>query len=156
MATSTAPAFKKALVAAVQAAIPDLVVSYGWPEDNDADEVVWVGDTRIDQEWAAIARTLKPRAEDYTFDVVIEVANPTWTAEEAADRAWALLASIEDVLRNAANPQGSVTLGVAGVWQSEFRTAQEELGVVRDPSGLIIGRACRITAGVHVQARIKL
>lgn len=156
MATSTAPAFKKAFVAAIADALPNVSVFYGWPDTSSPDEVVYVGDTRISQEWASLARTLKPRAEDYTFDVVIEVAPTAGSSEEVADRAWEILGTIEDVLRNSANPQGGVTLGVAGVWQCEFRTAEEELGFIRDPEGHVIGRACRITAAVRVQARIKL
>lgn len=156
MATSTVPAFKKAFVAAVDAALPNVEVFYGWPDTSSPDEVVYVGDTRFAGEWAAIARTTKPRAEDYQFDLIVEVAPPRASAEDAADRAWQILGTIEDVLRNSADPNGLVGLGVTGVWQCEFRTAEEELGFLRDGEGHVIGRVCRITAGVRVQARIKL
>lgn len=156
MATSTAHAFHCAFVDAVAAALPAGNVFFGWPDDDAGDEVVYTGDIELDQEWAAMARTTKPRKEIYSLEFFVEASAPAGSAREASAAAWAHLAVVEDVLRNSTNPEDGVTLGVDGVWQCELRTGSAQLGFIRNKEKQIIGRVCRIEATVRVQARIKL
>lgn len=156
--TSTAPAFTKALVAAMKSRLPAVDVFHGWPDADSENEVIYTDGLRLNQESAAQSRVTRPRNEDYVLDVVIEVAAPAGTTEEASDRAWELVGELEDELRNADNPGAGVGLGVDGVWHCEVRTVEEEPGFLKDPENpaMTIGRACRLTVGVGVKARITL
>lgn len=106
--TSTLPLAKKALKTALDTGLLLGKVHYAWPGPEVAKgvhEAVWIdGNT---PEWETgdpnIKAGRRQRQETYTLDVVLWVAKPELTAAQAEacdDRAFELLAVIENVLAN--------------------------------------------------------
>ena len=142
--TTTIPAFKSALVAALQAssALTGVQVSYGNPGDTQRSESIWVGDTRSQQQPSAMKSLPVRRDEEYTTDVVVEITQPRATQENVDLRAATLAAAVETVI--AENP----SLGVNGVLWSTVDTYDMAGGFDAD------GRVCIITIGVTTHARL--
>lgn len=144
MATSTAPAFVDALVTALaaRAALVGVRVKYGPPFPDPGRESIAVTGWNGDQEWASLGRLAKE--EVYTVEVMIFVVREGQQTQPAAERAYALLAELEDQLRETANsPTMGATVRVAAV-----TNVQAELGV-SDTT-----RSALLTIGVRVSARI--
>lgn len=142
--TTTIPAYKSALVAALQArsALSAVQVSYGHPGDVQRTETIYVGDTRGTQEPVAIKATPTLRDETYTTDVIVEITQIRSSQENVDLRAATLAAEVEATI--AENP----SLGVAGVLWSTVITYDMAGGFDAD------GRVCTITLGVETHARL--
>jgi hypothetical protein len=142
--TTTIPAFKSALVTALQAssALTGVQVSYGNPGDIQRSESIWVGDSRSQQQPSAMKSLPVRRDEVYTTDVMVEITQPRSTQEGVDLRATVLAAAVETVI--AENPSLSVT----GVLWSTVVSYDMAGGFDAD------GRVCIITIGVETHARL--
>lgn len=101
MATqSTAPAFRTALLAALQArpALSALSVTYSHPGDSLEVDAVYLGEVRGTSELPVIRASRKKREERYTLDVWFDVAAVGPDAQTASERAWDLFGELEDIL----------------------------------------------------------
>ena len=144
MATSTAPAFMNALVTALSArsGLSGVRVFYGPAFPDPGRESVSVLGLSGDQEWASLGRLAKE--ETYTVEVMIFVIREGQQTQPAVERVYALLAELEDQLRETVtSPTMSTTVRVASV-----NNVQLEVGV-SDTT-----RSALLTIGVRVQARI--
>jgi hypothetical protein len=143
MQPSSIPRVKSALVTALESATwPGArpTVSWGWPR-GDHREMVLVGDTlSSSQRWSHLGARL--REEDYTLEVVISVLHPGDTQQEATERAFALLAVIEETLRSGPN------LDLPGITFAEI--ADPDLAEAPADEGY----AAVIVTGIHVTGRI--
>lgn len=133
--------------------------STDWPDapqvvDSDPDteerQVVIVGDTFAegddDQQWAVIGARTKD--ERYAINVTVKVLQPGCSISEARNRAFALLAVVEQTLID------NVTLGIAPTANYQIISTQ-----LRQPThqqgALDEGRGCVIETAVRVAARLK-
>lgn len=97
---STAPTFRSALLAALQAkpALAQVQVTYSHPGDTREDESIYLGEIRGDSNVATLRAGRKHREERYTLDVWIDVDAVGPDAQTASERAWALYGELEDIL----------------------------------------------------------
>lgn len=152
MGTSTIPVILAGLVGdtgllKTAAGLAGVQVHYGAPRDMERDWVVMPGMTsEWDQEWATL-QPAHPRDEAYTLDLVVGATTPGDTAQQAVERAFALLAVVETTLRPA--PNQIAGLG-AGQKIRDFQVTFRSLVVGWTEEGY----GCEIQAGVRVAARI--
>ncbi len=95
---STAPAFKAALLTALQArtGLSGVTLSYGAPLQGPR-EFIALGDISGSQEFAALGALRKD--ETYTLDVYVSVLREGNQQQTCTERCFALAAEIEDELR---------------------------------------------------------
>jgi hypothetical protein len=143
---STIPLFKAALITALKQATwtgEPPQVCYGNPRNPTREDVI-VGDTSQEgddqQDWAAIGN--RQRDETYALNLVIDVTTPGADCQVAVERAFALFAVVEDVLRT------TPTMGVAGVVVGDLRQP------VHIESQTDEGWVVSIESAARVQARI--
>lgn len=140
--TSSIPAVKAALVTRYQAraGLVGVQISYGWPKGTPQKEMLIVGGVKGEQQWAALGK----RAKDELYDVehVISVIFSDGVQQNATERAFAILAEIEQELRNDPQVGGARVVDV----RSNFILAENVLG------GL--DREAYIEFSAHVNARI--
>lgn len=140
--TSTIPAVKAALVTRYQAraGLTGVQISYGWPKGAPQKEMLIVGGVKGEQQWGPMGR----RAKDELYDVthVISVIFSDGVQQNATERAFAILAEIEQELRNDPQVGGARVVDV----RSNFILAENVLGGV--------DREAYIEFSVHVNARI--
>lgn len=144
MATSTAPAFMSALVTALsgRSGLSGVRVFYGPAFPDPGRESVAVMGLSGNQEWASLGRLAKE--EIYTVEVMIFVIREGQQTQPAVERVYALLAELEDQLREGVNsPTMTGTVRVAAV-----ESVNLEVGV-SDTT-----RSALLTIGVRVDARI--
>jgi hypothetical protein len=144
MSTSTAPAFMDALVTALSArtGLSGVRVFYGPAFPDPGRESVAVMGLSGNQEWASLGRLAKE--EIYTVEVMIFVIREGQQTQPAVERVYALLAELENQLREGVNsPTMTGTVRVASV-----ESVNLEMGV-SDTT-----RSALLTIGVRVQARI--
>lgn len=115
IATSTIPATKAALLTKFSAALPSVLVTWGVPRGELDAEVVIIGNgANIMQLAAAVGQ--QKRDERYVIDVLVSVVKGGLdSAQVASERAFAIVAKLETVIR----PQTSPPLGVAGLITAE-------------------------------------
>jgi hypothetical protein len=97
MLTSQVPAIKAALHELITAELVGVQVSYGHPGRNMAREMVFIGDVSISQEFKALGGRTKH--ETFELDLIISVVKPGAQQRVATERAFELLATIEELLR---------------------------------------------------------
>lgn len=145
MATSTVPVLKNQLKKNLQARVglSGVQVTQGPPFPLPEVEFIWLGDVKGRQEWATIASPTKPKEEHYDLKVWIRVlrSNTPDDFKTAGDRAFALLAELENELRG--DPSVTNTVRVAHVGEFDF---QEDAGAEMNQALLEVT--------VHVRARI--
>jgi len=144
MATSTAPAFMDALVTALAARtnLAGVRVNYGPALPDPGRESINVLGLEGEQTWAGLGQLAKE--EVYTVQVMVFVIREGQQTQPAVERAYALLAEIEDELRETTtSPTMDNTVRVAAV-----NTVNLEVGA-SDTT-----RSALLTIGVRVQARI--
>jgi hypothetical protein len=97
---STAPAFRTALLAALQAkpALAQVQTGYSHPGDTREDESIYLGEVRGSSEIPVIRAARKARQERYTLDVWFDVDAVGPDAETASERVWELYGELEDIL----------------------------------------------------------
>ena len=116
MATSTAPAFMDALVTALAARtnLAGVRVNYGPALPDPGRESINVLGLEGEQTWAGLGQLAKE--EVYTVQVMVFVIREGQQTQPAVERAYALLAEIEDELRETTtSPTMDNTVRVAAV-----------------------------------------
>jgi hypothetical protein len=144
MSSSSIPRAKAALFDLLSAAAwpaPAPTVSYGWARDIDR-EVVMIGGT-VDEEqtWASFGP--RRRDETYRLKFVVQVTRPGLSQRQATERAFELLAVIEDTLRTTPDLGLGIELTVAELADPRLREGPDTEGY-----------AAVIEAGVAIRARI--
>lgn len=115
---SSAPAFKAALLALLQArsGLSGVTVSYGAPVTGaGAREFVALGDIDGSQEYATLGATAANRRKDETFTMTVYCSclREGQQQQECTERAFALAAEVEDAVRE--DPEVSGTVRVAEI-----------------------------------------
>lgn len=157
MATSTIPAVRAFLTGpdglfTTASGLAAVQVSYGVPTNSEQDNVVLAGTADWDQEWAALGNL--PRDERYTLELFIEAAAKGRSQQEAVEKAFDMLAVIEDLMRptdengRAVLPHVTGLLAGAQVLNFEMRFRSQT------DTSLAEGRGAQIHAGVRVATRI--
>ncbi len=133
MATSSVPAFKAQLKTNLlaRAGLANVQVTHGPPFPVPEIEFIWLGDAQGTQEWAGGA---KLKSEQYDLTVWIRVLNSSTPDDfkTAGDRAFALLAELENELRGDKTVSGTVTS--AEVTDFDFQedaTAEQNIAVIQ-------------------------
>jgi hypothetical protein len=143
VATSTIPALKRQLVAALKArsGLAGIQVSYGAPFPVPEPEWIWVADVSGQQVAAALGQ--QRREETYTLTVLIHAMSSDPADQQTpTERAFALMAEVEAQLRSDATVGGAVRVA-----QIEGPIKLEELA---GPNA----RGARVTFSVACAARI--
>lgn len=98
--TSTAPTFRAALLAALQArpALAQVTTLYSHPLDAIEVEAIYLGECRGDSNIPVLRASRKKREERYTLDVWFDIAAVGPDAQTASERAWVLFGELEDLL----------------------------------------------------------
>jgi len=123
MATSTQPALKANLFAALQAwaGLKGVQIAYGWPTKKPAKEFLILGDILDDGETTAQLGTRHPREEHYTLLVTIKTEKQTVVQQIATERGYAIAAELETLLRGNPTVGGAVRLAaVTGIGMTEL------------------------------------
>lgn len=144
MATSTAPAFMNALhdALAARTGLSGVRVNYGPALPDPGRESINILGLNGDQNWAGLGQLAKE--EVYTVEVLIFVIREGQQTQPAVERAYQLLAEIENELRESSTaPTMDNTVRVAAV-----STVNLEVGASDNT------RSALLTIGVRVQARI--
>jgi len=146
--SSAAATFKAALVTAIKTLVePEVLVTYGHPGIELADDMIGVTRVAVKQDFATLG-TNRTREETLTADVVISCYRGGGPEMEqvVGDRVYDLLGRIEFYVRRT-----DTTLG--GVVRQCFLTSHESEGST-DPDLLAEGRVIECTATFTAQARI--
>lgn len=101
MATASFPRVKAALVQKLTDADWDgrrPTISYGWPRTDTRELLAVGGTTSSEQRWAQLGA--RRRDEDYRIEVAIMVTTPGKSQQAATERAFEILAVMENVLRS--------------------------------------------------------
>lgn len=145
---STAPQIKLALLAELDALYSAPVqVVYGPPGPEQEDDIVCVGNARSSQELATMSPQRR-REETVDVDVIVSCyrGGGTESQQPVTERAYALLADLEDHLQGAGyDLGGAVRLA---------RVTSHELVEAAEPDVLAKGRVSEITATVTCHVRI--
>lgn len=147
MATrSTAPTFRSALLAALQAraALAQVQTGYSHPGDTREDESIYLGEVRGTSEVPLIRAGRKKREERYTLDVWFDVDAVGPDAQTASERAWSLYGELEDILAD------DPTVGLGAPFWAALGDFTETL--MFDESRRGWGSLLR--AGIDVEARL--
>lgn len=142
MASSTVPAFKAALATALRArqALHDVQITYGAPLPAPAREFLWLADVEGEQEPAALGA--QRREESYLLTVIANVLREGQNQQAATERAFEIVAELEDELRNDGSLASTVRFAqVAGPFRLEEMSSDT-------------ARAAQVTVTVAVRARI--
>lgn len=97
---STAPTFRAALLAALQArpALSSVQTAASHPGDTRENESIYFGEIRGSSDIPTIRAARKARQERYTLDVWFDLDAVGPDADTASNRAWALFGELEDIL----------------------------------------------------------
>lgn len=107
MTTSCVPAVKDAVLDLLAPALPGVQVTYGHPGRNMQRELVFLGGAETDQEWAHLGA--RARTETFDIDLIVNVRRPGAQQRAVTERAYEILATVEDVLRANVRLDGLVT-----------------------------------------------
>lgn len=145
--TSTLPAVKTALLAALQAdgALAGIQVSRSWPGDTLQQNAVWMGEATAHNTIPVVRGARVAREENITVDVYINCQCPGADASAAEAQAFEILGEVENILAN--DPTLGRTDGVIKAYVESWQL-KEGLSQSR------LGWASQIIAGVAVQARL--
>ena len=122
------PAVKAALVSLLTPALSDAQVSYGRPADSQlARDCVWIGQALGADTIPVLGSGRKVRQQEYSVQVVVWVAKPRGTVQEAEERAYELLEEVEDALADDPSLGGVDGLihATAGSWEAQADQALE-------------------------------
>jgi hypothetical protein len=149
MAGSVVHDYRVALKAALAArpALSGVRVSYGPPLPRTPGEFIWLADA---EEAPQVARALgrMKRREDAIVKVVVSVQRTGTDQEAVAARAYALLAEVENAIREDPSLDAHYT-GAGELIHSQFAGLEEDRLLADDNK-----RECLIIANVSVAARI--
>jgi len=114
---SSAPAVKAIIVEQIATALPGVQVTYNFPSTAPEREWVMLGDvTWTKDDWGPFGQ--RARDEEYRILLFVNVLRPGDSAQESAERAFELLAVVEDLLRGKPFPIPARSINVAVEKQS--------------------------------------
>lgn len=144
MATSTIPAFKAALLTALEAraALAKVQVSYGPPLPQPSAEWIWLGDADGEQDAAAFGHSR--REETFALTLMVGVKRGGNGQQAATERAFEIAEEIENELRTNADVTATVRLA-----EIKGPIKLEELA---SPDGT--SRGAHLTITIRASARI--
>ena len=133
MSASSAPAAKASLltILAADAGMNGVQLEYAHPGAAIQQEAVYFEQTRLTETAGALGQ--QRRDEEYELDLVVSVAYDGDDPQACEERAWALVAIVENVLRPPTGPGGSVSANLAGavnLW-AEFAGVEMTPGLDR-------------------------
>lgn len=133
MATSSIPALKKNLLAALQgiAGFSQVQITYGAPLPNPSREYVWLGDVEGDEQPAALGAGR--HSESYFLTVIIQAIREGVDQEAATERAYAFRDLIDAKLRTDVTVGGALGSGwafVAGHFKLEELASDQQRGAL--------------------------
>lgn len=149
--TSSIPAVKAALVGLFERLLANddkVKVFYGVASGN-AKEIVVVGNTAPrpeSQQWATIGD--RQREEDYGLIVFIDIDRSDTTQQAATERAFEILAVIEEAVRE------DVHLGLAQQYRSIEAQVQSVPTFIEEPNADSRGYKARVDTVIFVKTRI--
>lgn len=135
-----------------------VLITYGHPGAERADDIVFFGDWRVSQDPGPLSATNRARDEQLEFDVIYSAyRGGGWQAElEAADRADELQAMFELYVRQTNTELKTALDQDDGVAQYCFMVRAESVGfIVTNDAGVEIGRNVSITATYAAVVRIE-
>ena len=114
MAASTAPAVKAQLLTLLQAdaALDGVGITYSDPAGEITQEALFFGRTLTGEKPDAMGQ--RRQREEYDVEVYIYTAQDGNDPQACEERAWALVAELENVVRAANGPQGALTQQLTG------------------------------------------
>jgi len=127
MAVSTVPALKGALKAALEArtGLHDVLIAWGWPR-SPRPEMILLGDVPdCKQEPAAMRAGGHTREESYDLSVLIRVERKILDQTTVTQRAYAIAAEIESLLRSDVTVGGTVRVAQFGAGKLEEQASDE-------------------------------
>jgi len=149
--SSAAPTFKLALYNACVTLFPSALVTYGHPGAASADDMVAVMNVTSDQEVGPLSPQRR-REETLTVEVIVSCWGGGTDQQTVTERAYALLADLEDYLQDTGvTASTQITLGGA---VRDARVMGHELAETADPDDMALGRLAEITATVTARVRI--
>jgi hypothetical protein len=100
VSTSTAPAVRAALIAALAArpGLAGVTTTYFWQGDADTQEAIYLGTTTITNDWVTMRSGRKAREEAYRIQLHLRAFKPTDWGPTAEARAFAIIAEIENLV----------------------------------------------------------
>jgi hypothetical protein len=132
MATTTVPVVKAYLETLFKAApgLTGVQVFRGHPGDTVQPELVMIGKVTLEQEWAALGARRKDEA--YTVAVTVQVVQAGTDQDVVTERAYELVAAIEDALRNDVTLGGAVRVSEVEGWDDEEAFSDQGYSTVVD------------------------
>lgn len=114
MAASSAPAVKAQLLTLLRAdsALSGVQITYSHPGATIQQECVYFNRTVETERPAALGQ--RRQNEDYYMEVVVDVAQDGDDAQVCEERCWALVAEVENTIRNNNGPGGALATVVSG------------------------------------------
>lgn len=150
--STAAVAFKSALYTACQTLYPaPALVTYGHPGAASADDMIAVMNVTSEQEVGPMSPQRR-REETLSVEVVFSCWSGGADQQTVTERAYALLADLEDYLTDTGvTASTQITLGGA---VRDCRVMGHELAETSDPDDMAMGRLAEITATVTARVRI--
>lgn len=145
MAVSSAPTFKNTLhdALALRAAMADVRVSYGMPLGDPPNDLLILDKVVGRQDSAALGA--QKRGEEYALTVIIDCFRQGTDQQTVDERAFTLMADVENYLRDDA------TMGLVPT----FALFEAQIGDFKlEPLASDVARGARLTFEIEVQARI--
>jgi hypothetical protein len=144
MATSSIPTLKKNLqsLLAARTQLHDVLISYGPPLASPPREFIWLGDVEGDQDWATIGGRV--REETYDLSLLVSVVREGQDQQGATERAFDLLAEVEDALRSDPTVTDAVLMASVG--------GRVDLAELASPDGM--RRGAHLAAQIHCWTHI--
>lgn len=148
MSNLSAPIVRAALIALIadRPAMADVLVTHVWQGNGDEQEHVYLGATSATYDYATIRSGRRTRDEDYTVQVIIDVADPTDWGPASETRAFALAADVESMLAD----DPTVGLSASMPTLRVHVVGLEQTSGALDPSGI----GSRIVLTLQAQSRL--
>ncbi len=156
--SSTVPVVMATLLTALSTApgLVDVQVLYGDTARADRENLILTGNVHFsDEKWAALGG--RSREEEYTIDGYCQVRSPGQTQQEALERCFVLVSTVESVLRELVQPG----MGFSAALNLAFGTAKAQVVNVefRPAKGLGFpvdaeGKAYQLDFETRITARI--
>lgn len=143
---STVSTVKSQLLTRLQARpnLAEVQVFYSWPADVQQAEAIYFGEARGEHTYPVLKSGRKPRQENYSLDIFIDVAGSGASSRETEERAWALASEVEDTIAD--DPTLGLTTDVIQAVAFGNWTLQYAVDVTREGWAAIIRVSLDVTA----------
>lgn len=114
MAASSAPAIKAELLTLLQASsgLEDVQIEYSHPGSTIQAESIYFGKTIETEVPGALGN--RRQNEDYTIEVIVDCTQGGDDAQTCEERCWAMVAVLENVIRDNNGPTGALSALLGG------------------------------------------